>query len=573
MIRKLLAVVGPEQGASLRKMLVVLGIGAVLQGIAFALLAPILKALFGSDPDSVWPWLYPLFAVAALYAVAYYISMGIGAQVGATLSKTLHARIGDKVATLPLGWFGAERVGQLGQLATKSVMDIMGVPAHLLRPMVTTFLTPVTVVVLMYFFDWRLALAATLTIPVIIAVYRWSISLSRAADEVRSAANAETGGRVVEFAQLQPVLRVFGRGSDNFDAALHTQYEAARRVLVTGVPGLISFTVVVQAAFTVILVYGTYLALDGGLAVPTLLAVLVLAVRFTEPIAEFAILGSTLRTAESALDQVSELLAERTLTESLQPQIPEGNAIDFRAVGFGYGESAVLRDVWFCVPEGTMTALVGPSGSGKTTVSRLIARFWDVDSGSVQVGGVDVRQVDSAELMSRISIVFQDVYLFEDTIEANIRLGRPDATDAEVRDAARAARVDDIVDRLPDGWATMVGEGGALLSGGERQRVSIARAILKDAPIVLLDEATASLDPENERAVQEALSALTADRTLLVIAHRLPTVAAADQILFLDSGTIVERGTHDELLAADGRYAEFWFQRQRASGWQLTAAH
>ncbi|WP_433734165.1 ABC transporter ATP-binding protein [Nocardia sp. CA-129566] len=569
MIRKLLAVVGPEQGAALRKMLAVLVIGAVLQGLAFALLVPILRALLGSDPDSVWPWLWTLFGVAALYALAYYVSMGIGAQVGAALAKTLHMRIGDTVAGLPLGWFGPERVGQLGQLATKSVMDIMGVPAHLLRPMVTTFVTPVTVVVLMYFFDWRLALAATLTIPVIIAVYRWSVSLSRTADEMRTAANAETGGRVVEFAQLQPVLRVFGRGAETLDGTLHTQYETSRKVLVTGVPGLVGFTLIVQAAFTTILVYGTYLALGGSLAVPTLLAVLVLAVRFTEPIAEFAILGSTLRTAESALDRVGELVVERPLPEPLQARVPQGNAVHFESVGFGYGESTVLQDVSFTAPAGRVTALVGPSGSGKTTIARLIARFWDVDDGSVQIGEVDVRQIDPAELMSRISIVFQDVYLFEDTIEENIRLGRPGATDAEVRAAAAAARVDEIVERLPEGWATTVGEGGARLSGGERQRVSIARAILKDAPIVLLDEATASLDPENEQAVQQALSALTADRTVLVIAHRLNTVAAADQILFLDNGTIVEAGTHDDLLGAEGRYAAFWAQRRRATEWKV----
>lgn len=219
-----------------------------------------------------------------------------------------------------------------------------------------------------------------------------------------------------------------------------------------------------------------------------------------------------------------------------------------------------------------MTALVGPSGSGKTTVSRLIARFWDVDSGAVRIGGVDVRDLDPEELMSRIAIVFQDVYLFEGTVIDNIRVGRPEATDEEVREVARLARVTEIVDRLPDGWDTNVGEGGTRLSGGERQRVSIARAILKNAPIVLLDEATASLDPENEQAVQDALSALTENRTLLVIAHRLPTIIAADQILMLSDGLIAERGTHEELRDAGGRYQEFWSQRSRAQEWRLVRA-
>jgi ATP-binding cassette subfamily B protein len=298
----------------------------------------------------------------------------------------------------------------------------------------------------------------------------------------------------------------------------------------------------------------------------------VLAVRFTEPLSETAVLGSTLNTARAALAQVADLLAQPTLPEPGSPQVPAGNGVEFDDVGFGYDGKQVLTDVSLTLAEGTMTALVGPSGSGKTTVSKLIPRFWDVDAGAVRVGGVDVRDIDPEVLMSRISVVFQDVYLFEGTVLDNIRVGRPDATDAEVREAARLARVDEIVHRLPDGWDARVGEGGALLSGGERQRVSIARAILKDAPIVLLDEATASLDPENERAVQEALSALTAGRTLLVIAHRLQTVAAADQILFLDEGRIAERGTHAELLAANGRYASFWAQRSRAREWSLAGS-
>jgi ATP-binding cassette subfamily B protein len=232
----------------------------------------------------------------------------------------------------------------------------------------------------------------------------------------------------------------------------------------------------------------------------------------------------------------------------------------------------VLRGVSLTVPARTMTALVGPSGSGKTTVTRVIARFFDVGAGAVRIGGADVRDLGTERVMSLVSPVFQDVYLFDVTIAENIRIGRPDAGDDEVRRAARLARVDEIVERLPDGWDTRVGEGGAMLSGGERQRVSIARAILKDAPIVLLDEATAALDPENEAAVQDALAALTADRTLLVIAHRLPTIAAADQIAFLDGGRITERGTHAELLARGGRYADFWRQRSRAQGWRLARA-
>ncbi|MEW1843713.1 ATP-binding cassette domain-containing protein, partial [Nonomuraea angiospora] len=261
------------------------------------------------------------------------------------------------------------------------------------------------------------------------------------------------------------------------------------------------------------------------------------------------------------------------------PPLPSGGtaragepSIELDGVSFAYDERPLLRDVSFTVTPRTVTALVGPSGSGKTTLTRLIARFWDASAGSVRVCGNDVRDYSPEDLMAQLSIVFQDVYLFEGTLEDNIRLGRPDATDEEVREAGRLARVEEIAERLPGGWQARIGEAGATLSGGERQRVSIARAILKDAPIVLLDEATAALDPENESALMDALATLARDRTLLVIAHRLTTIAAADQIVMLEGGVIAERGTHEELLEAGGRYAAFWEERARARGWRLVRA-
>ncbi|BBB00118.1 putative ABC transporter ATP-binding protein [Actinacidiphila reveromycinica] len=575
MIRQLLAIVPPRERTLLRTVLALQTGGAVLQGVAFVLLVPALRALLGSDPGSAWPWIWSLAGVAAAQSVVYYLGAKKGFEAGASLSRVLHHRIGDHTAELPLGWFGPARTGELSTLTTQTVMAIMRVPGYLLRPLVNGLLTPAVVVALMYAFDWRLALAATATVPVIMAVYRWTTGLTEKADTIRAKAMTDAAGRVIEYAEVQPVLRSFGRsgqgGSRALDAALDAQRDASHQVVRAGVPGLLGFTLVVQAAFTTVLVYGTYLALGGSLAVPELMALLVLAARFVEPMTEAANLGSALRSARGALAAVQEVLDVPPMPQPDHPVVPAGSSIEFDRVSFRYGTGTVLDEASFRVPERTMTALVGPSGSGKTTVTRLIARFWEVDSGAVRIGGTDVRDVTTEELMARISVVFQDVYLFEGTIEENIRIGRPDATAEEVRAAAAKARVDDIVRRLPDGWDAQVGEGGATLSGGERQRISIARAILKDAPIVLLDEATASLDPENERAVQEALTALTADRTLLVIAHRLQTVMAADQILVLDGGRIVQRGTHDQLIVREGRYADFWAQRNRAQGWRLGA--
>ncbi|MFD2392809.1 ABC transporter ATP-binding protein [Dietzia aerolata] len=246
---------------------------------------------------------------------------------------------------------------------------------------------------------------------------------------------------------------------------------------------------------------------------------------------------------------------------------------------FGYGKNnrddddntAVLHSVDFEAPAGTTTAVVGPSGSGKTTLLRLAARFYVPGQGGISIGGVDLAELGTDAALKQVSLVFQDVYLFDQSVMENIRVGRPGATDDEVFAAARVARVDEIVERLPDGWDTRVGEGGAALSGGERQRVSVARALLKDAPIVLLDEATSALDPQNEAAVVAGIRELTRDKTVVVVAHRLPTIRHADQILFLDAGQVVERGSHDELIALGGRYADFWDKRSTASGWRLEA--
>jgi ATP-binding cassette subfamily B protein len=276
----------------------------------------------------------------------------------------------------------------------------------------------------------------------------------------------------------------------------------------------------------------------------------------------------------NTLTRIEDLLSTAPLPEPAHPKTPQGTAITFSGVHFAYPDSTtpVLADFDLNVPAGSTTALVGQSGAGKTTVTKLVARFFDVERGSVSIGGVDVRDIGAAQLEQLISVVFQDVYLFDGTIEENVRIGAPDADAEQIAQAVRRARVDEIAARLPEGLKTRVGEGGKLLSGGERQRVAIARALVKDAPIVLLDEATSALDTENEAAVHEALAELGRGRTLLVIAHRLGTIAAADQIAVLDQGRVVEYGTHAALLAADGRYARMWRERERARGWRLTSA-
>ncbi|WP_157129112.1 ABC transporter ATP-binding protein, partial [Nocardia amamiensis] len=331
-----------------------------------------------------------------------------------------------------------------------------------------------------------------------------------------------------------------------------------RRSLLSALPGIVGLTLTVQAAFTALLALGAYLALGGNIGVAEVLAILVLAARCADPLLSLSEIGGQMRGARVGLAGLDTVLRTEPLPEAPEPIQPVGHDVAFESVAFEHGDRTVIDDVSLLVPEGQRLAVVGPSGAGKSTLLQLLARFYDVNAGTVRVGGVDVRAISTDVLMQQIAIVFQDVYLFDGTIEENVRLGRPDADDADVRAAATAARLDEVIQRLPGGWAANVGEGGALLSGGERQRVSIARALLKNAPIVLLDEVTSALDPVNEAAVHEGIERLMAGRTVVMVAHRLRTVRRADRIVFLDNGRIVEEGSHDELLRSGGRYADFW---------------
>ncbi|MGQ4729959.1 ABC transporter ATP-binding protein [Streptomyces sp. Ju416(a)] len=580
MIRDLSAVLGSAHRAVLFRYLAALCGYAVAQGLAVSLLVPVLGDLLGGDTGGAARWTGWLAVAVLITLGAHYAQAMLGFRVALVILTTLHHRLGDHVAALPLGWFDGTTVGRLTRMGTKSVLSIAGSCAHLLQPLVTGVLTPATVVVVMVFLDWRLGLAALVCSPLILLAARVSVRLLNRMDEIDDAAGVEASGRVLEFARNQPVLRAFGRTTDGYpplEAALEEQRAAARKQVWMSVPGMLLGGFAVQMCFSALIGVGASLALDGAVDPVELVALLALVARFTGPLAEVGDFAAVVRMARNDMGRVRAVLDEPPLPEpERSTPVTEPGAVEVDRIRFGYpgrhGEGpgdVVLDDVSFTVAPRTVTALVGASGSGKTTLTRLIARFFDVDAGTVRVGGVDVRDQTTAALMEQLSLVFQDVYLFDDTLVGNIRVGRPDASEADVLEAARLAGVDEIVERLPDGWETRVGEAGTSLSGGERQRVSIARALLKDAPIVLLDEATAALDPENEAYVQRSMEALRERSTLLVIAHRLSTVTAADQIVVLDEGRVTEVGTHQELMVLDGRYARFWNERHRALGWRI----
>ena len=552
----------------LRRQIAGYAVAGLLQGTAIAALVPILRALGSADPAAAVAWLAGSAAAFAGYAVVLARTNRRGDRIGVyTVSDRLAKLLAARVVQLPLGWFGADRTGSLA-VRVRAAQEIGGYPAMVLQQVTGALSTPLPVLVAAAVVDWRAALAFVVLTPLGLLAFRWIRRSTRPAREEEAAALTEVADRVLEFARAQPVLRATGStgtGLANLDAGLRADRHATLRVLSRqSHPGL-AYALVVQTGLALGVLVACLLLTAGTIDPAAGAALLVLAVRFAEPLTLAGFYGTGLQVAANGLRGIREVVGTPALPEPERPREPAGAGIEFSDVTFGYpGGDPVLRGFSLVCAPGTMTALVGPSGAGKTTVTRLVARFFDVDAGAVRIGGTDVRDMTTATLMRQVAMVFQDVYLFDATIEENVRLGLPDATDAEVRAAARAARLDEVVERLPLGWATTVGEAGGRLSGGERQRVSIARALLKDAPVVLLDEITAALDVENEAAVAEALGRLAGDRTVLVVAHRLTTIAAADRIAVLADGGIAELGTHSELAAAGGRYAGYLAPAVRA---------
>jgi len=548
----------------------------LISGLTMVTLVPILSHLLAADAGATALWLLWLVTGMVVCWVWRRQVEKAGVAVGVAILQSARQRVGDHVARLPVGWFTPDNTARLSHVLTQGMMAVAQLPAHVLTPVISGAVAPLVVVAALFALHWPLGLTALIALPLLAGVSLAAARLGRRAEQAFHQHFAQASQRMVEFAQAQSVLRAFngeGGGTRLLEQAMAQQSQSATRLIYLSSVSAVLNAWMVQAIFAALLVVAMLwlqAAPDLATAIAAVVS-LVLINRFIDPLLDVASYGEVLRGARGQLNAVREILAAQPLPEPARPQPARDASVELRDVDFHYaaGGPAVLQGVNLRIEPWSMTALVGASGSGKTTLVRLIARFFDVQRGSVRVGGVDVRDMSSEQLAAQISQVFQDSALFAGSIADNIRMGKPQASDAEVLQAAHQAGVAEIIARLPQGIASPVGEGGARLSGGERQRIAIARALLKRAPILLVDEATAALDAENQAVIAQALARLRGQCTLIVIAHQLSTVAMADQIVVLDGGQVCEQGTPAQLAAAGGRYAQFLAQRRTAKGWRL----
>lgn len=498
----------------------------------------------------------------------------IDASTGyAGIIKDSQITLGEHLRQLSMGFYSARDAGDLSTVLLRDYQTVGDLSQQMLPQVAVILIRFVLAAVLLAVFDWRMTLAVFLVIPLALPFAFLSLRRMERISADLQKAQREVASGILEYVSGIQTLRAFHMAGTQFQS-LKRSFERERSAAIhmeTGAAAPVSMLgrFVLSCGIGLVMLTGAFLLTRGELEPFYYLAFLILTLTIYEPVLTlFTFIADFSRTRRSG-ERIQALFQERPLPEPEVSQTPQGTDITFEHVSFAYGEKEVLHDISLQFPARSVTALVGPSGSGKSTVTRLAARFWDVTGGAVRLGGVDVRDMRTDEILGRISVVFQDVYLFHDSIEANIRMGKPDATIEEIMEAAKAAACHDFIMALPDGYQTIVGEGGSTLSGGEKQRISIARALLKDAPIVLLDEATASLDPENEVLIQQAISALVAEKTVIVIAHRLQSIMSADNIIVLEDGWVAESGTHEQLLARGGIYANLWAEQSRAGIWRL----
>ena len=571
-LKKIFAFAGTKRNLLIKAMLVAF-LGAVFSALQFAALMMTLDILVGRQPVSVLPVILILVISMTGRLLCSYWSVNAETETGYFMVAEKRVHIGDRLRYIPLGYFNENSLGNITAVVTTTLSDVENSAARCLVSVVGGFLNTLALCLGLIVVDWRLGILAILGILAYLGVTELSQRAMLRTGPERQHAKMNLVEAVLEYIQGMSVVKAYGLDKDSSQTVQKTVDDSCQKALsleksVAPWMGIRQITVRVFAVGISAAALGFYFS--GTLSLVRCMLMLIASFMLYAELESAGNMADNLQMLGTSMEKAEEIDRTPVMDINGADLTPEDASVEFKDVSFSYGGRQILEHVDFMVPSGRTTAVVGPSGGGKTTLCNLIARFWDVPEGEVFVGGHSVREYKLDSLMKNISMVFQNVYLFNDTVENNIRFGCPDADHEQVVEAAKAACCHEFITELPDGYDTVLGEGGGTLSGGEKQRISIARAILKDAPIVILDEATANVDPENEAQLQSAIEALTKGKTLIMIAHRLKTVRHADQILVLDGGHIVQRGTHEELIRQQGLYAEFVGVRQEALGWKLT---
>ena len=568
-----------EYAGAFKKSLAYFAVAFITQGLAFGMFYPLLTRMFADD--IVISEVLTIVGIMILLSVLSLATKWKGHNFDfkgkiVDIVYSLRTKLGISLRKMPLEKLSAYKTGDLNAIFSSNVEEsviLMGMVGSVIAQLL--FL-PTTIIVFTLFVDFRLALMMIVLFPLAIPLYYRIRNVNIDDKREFNRANAELEAGFIEYIQGLPVLRAVnktGLDAEKLQTAIKHVRSTQKQGMYKNQAPFVLMGMIVQAVLLVIVFFGSFFVLNDALELVTLAACVVIVARLAEPISVLVNVIKLFDLIDSSFHRIKAVLIDEPLKIHDPVQKPENFDITFERVDFSYAtqEKRAVKDVSFHMPNQTMTAIVGDSGSGKTTLTRLMMRYADTQQGNITIGGVDIKNMDPDDLMKHISVVFQDVYLFDDTILNNIRMANPDATDQMVKDAAKAAYCHEFISRLPDGYHTRTGDIGGSLSGGERQRISIARAILKNAPIVILDEPTAALDTESEVAVQKAIDKLVEDKTVIVIAHRLSTISGADNILVIDNGEIVESGKHDELIAGRGKYFDMWSAQQRVKEWHISA--
>ena len=581
LIRRLLDFSGKERNALIVSFIFSL-LNAIFEMLPIIAILTVLSEMFSTvdgglmSASTVWKSFVIMLASSAgriRFSNLWCMKRTIGSFA---MCANKRLEIGERLKRIPMGYFSDNRLGDIAAAVTTTLEDIENNAVTVLEKVAGGFIHAIVIGIWLLSYEWHIGLLSFIGLGVSLLIYAGIQKAGKRLSPKRQEAQVNLVTGVLEYVQGMGVVKAFGLGETSekgMNAAIEESADANIRLerVFSSLIGI--YLTVFKLVRSSILIVAPYLLLGGEITSVKCLLLLVSSFMIYSGVEMFGSMASIARVIEASLDRLDNVLDMPVLDEQGTDIMPEHFDIELEHVSFSYGGENVIRDVSVKIPEGTTCALVGPSGSGKTTLVSLVARFWDVQEGNIRIGGYDVKEYTCDSLLRNFSIVFQNVYLFEDTIENNIKFGASDATHEMVVKAAKKACCHDFISELPEGYQTLVGEGGASLSGGERQRISIARAILKDAPIVILDEATASVDPENERELQQAIAELTKDKTILMIAHRLSTIRNADQILVLDKGCIVQQGTHQALMQQEGLYRRFVDIRKQAIGWQISVEH